>query len=502
MPELTRREILAMLLTAPAATSCWAQDPSDTSAWTPLFDGKTLNGWKPSEHQGSFKVVDGQIVAHGDRSHLFYTGPFQGADFRNFELALEIKTTPGSNSGVYFHTAFQPSGFPSAGFEVQVENNEQQSGAPATGYVERKKTGSLYGVRNVYKTFAKNDEWFKLSILVRGKRVQTRINDTLVVDYIEPDQPYQADPKFQRVLKHGTFALQGHDPGSTTHFTNIRVRPLPDTAEPLPASQPSDRPIVDDLYREVIRLGTDNYPVVDYHVHLKGGLTLDQALENSRRLGINYGIAINCGQGFPVHSDDSVRQYLDGMQGQPCFVALQAEGREWRTLVSPESIARFDYVFTDAMTFTDDHGKRMRLWIDDEVGTIPDAQAFMDMLVDRILGVMREPIDIYANPTFLPTQIAPDYETLWTPERRHKVIAAAIENNVAIEINNRYKIPSASFIKQAKVAGAKFSFGTNNTDANVGRLEYPLQMVKECALAWQDIFVPRPDGQKKIQTGK
>ena len=115
MPELTRRKILAMLLTAPAATSCWAQDPSDTSAWTPLFDGKTLNGWKPSEHQGSFKVVDGQIVAHGDRSHLFYTGPFQGADFRNFELALEIKTTPGSNSGVYFHTAFQPSGFPSAG---------------------------------------------------------------------------------------------------------------------------------------------------------------------------------------------------------------------------------------------------------------------------------------------------------------------------------------------------------------------------------------------------
>ena len=52
------------------------------------------------------------------------------------------------------------------------------------------------------------------------------------------------------------------------------------------------------------------------------------------------------------------------------------------------------------------------------------------------------------------------------------------------------------------VAGAKFSFGTNNADANVGRLEYPLQMVKECALAWQDIFVPRPDGQKKIQTGK
>jgi hypothetical protein len=275
------------------------------------------------------------------------------------------------------------------------------------------------------------------------------------------------------------------------------VRPLPDTAEPLAPTLP-----VDDLYREVIRLGTENYPVVDYHVHLKGGLTVEQALENSRRLGINYGIAINCGLGFPVHSDDSVQQYLDSMKGQPCFIALQAEGREWRSLVSPASVARFDYVFTDAMTFTDNDGKRMRLWIDEEVGTIADAQAFMDMYVDRILGVMREPIDIYANPTFLPRQIASGYETLWTPERRHKVIAAAIESNVAIEINNRYKIPSASFIKQAKAAGAKFSFGTNNADANLGRLEYPIQMVQECGLVWQDIFVPRPDGQKKIQAGK
>jgi hypothetical protein len=492
MPEFTRREILAMLSTAPVAIRAWAQNSSD---WFPLFDGKSLKDWKASEHEGSFKVVDGEIVVHGERSHLFYTGPVHGADFRNFELAVEIKTMPSANSGVYFHTAFQPSGFPAAGFEVQVENNDPVS---TTSYVERKKTGSLYGVRNVYKTFVKNGEWFRMSILVRGKQVQTRINDMLVVDYVEPDPPFQADPKFQRFLNHGTFALQGHDPGSTTHFRNIRVRPLPDTAGPLSTEHPQ----VDDLYREVIRLGTDNVPVVDYHVHLKGGLTVEQALQNSRRLGIGYGIAINCGQGFPVHSDDSVRQYLDSMKGQPCFIALQGEGREWMTLVSPASVAQFDYVFTDAMTFTDDNGKRMRLWIDDEVGTITDKQVFMETYVARIMGVMREPIDIYANPTFLPRQIASEYETLWTPERRHKVIAAAIENNVAIEINNRYKIPSPSFIKEAKAAGAKFSFGTNNADANLGRLEYPIQMVRECGLLWQDIFIPRSYGQKRIQIAK
>jgi hypothetical protein len=190
------------------------------------------------------------------------------------------------------------------------------------------------------------------------------------------------------------------------------------------------------------------------------------------------------------------------MKDQPCYVALQGEGREWMTLTSPESIARFDYCFTDAMTFRDDNGKRLRIWIPEETGEIPDKQAFMEMYIKRIQGVMREPIDIYANATFLPQQIAAEYDALWTPERMRKVIDATIENNVAIEINNRYKIPSAAFIKTAKSAGAKFSFGTNNADANLGRLEYPIQMIQQCGLTWQDIFVPKPDGQKPIQVRK
>ena len=52
-----------------------------TDGWQSLFDGKTLNGWKPSENKVTFSVTDGMIVAHGDRSHLFYTGPIENADF-------------------------------------------------------------------------------------------------------------------------------------------------------------------------------------------------------------------------------------------------------------------------------------------------------------------------------------------------------------------------------------------------------------------------------------
>jgi histidinol phosphatase-like PHP family hydrolase len=71
---------------------------------------------------------------------------------------------------------------------------------------------------------------------------------------------------------------------------------------------------------------------------------------------------------------------------------------------------------------------------------------------------------------------------------------------VAIEINNRYRIPSAAFLKLAKQAGVKFSFGTNNSDGNLGRMEYCLEMVQACGLRWSDIFFPTPGGNRILRT--
>jgi hypothetical protein len=169
-------------------------------------------------------------------------------------------------------------------------------------------------------------------------------------------------------------------------------------------------------------------------------------------------------------------------------------------MFSREAVARFDYVFTDSMTWSDDSGKRMRLWIPEEVGAIQDKQAFMDLLVNRTVGILNnEPIDIYVNPTFIPDQIQSEYDQLWTPERIGKVVEAAKKNDIAIEINNRYRIPHAAFIRKAKEAGVKFTCGTNNTDRNVGRMEYCVEMIKECGLRWQDMWVPKPGGQKPVE---
>jgi len=227
---------------------------SAAGEWIELFNGRNLDGWRPSENKQSWKVVDGQLSAEGPRSHLFYSGPVHGANFRNFELEVEVMARPLCNSGVYFHTAYQEEGFPIKGFEIQINNTATGEGS----YRERKKTGSLYGLRNVYTQLVQDNEWFKLHAAVRGKNIQVRLNGILVVDYVEPTPPVvPAGPERERYLDRGTFALQCHNDGSYARFRRVRVRPLPeDTATPDTAPQ------VDDTFRQIIETGRHNIPMV------------------------------------------------------------------------------------------------------------------------------------------------------------------------------------------------------------------------------------------------
>ena len=444
-----------VMFTAVLPTRAQTEDPG----WIRLFNGENLEGWKAGENPNTFSARDGAIVAHGPRSHLFYVGPVENADFQNFELKVDVKTEEGANGGIYFHTAFREKGWPTKGFEVQVNNSYRR---------DPRKTGGLYTVQDVNKAPVPDGEWFTIRILVEGKQVVVHVNDQKVVDWMEPEPPKPPAGMPERILGRGTFALQGHDPGSTVYYKNIYVRLLP--------------------------------PLVDYHVHLKGGLTLDDAIANARRRGVKFGIAENCGVGFPTTNDQALQQVLEKFKGKPVYKAMQAEGREWVKMFSPEMIAKFDYVFTDSMTFTDQRGQRTRLWIPAEV-QVDDKQAFMDMLVEKTVGILNhEPIDIYVNPTFLPAVIADEYDSLWTEERMDRVIEAAARNGVAIEINSRYRLPSEKFIRKAKQAGVKFTYGTNNGGKDdLGDLAYSREMARRCGLTRADMFVPKPDGQKPVQ---
>jgi hypothetical protein len=125
-------------------------------------------------------------------------------------------TTPGSNSGIYFHTTYQESGFPKKGYEVQVNNS----------HTDWRRTGSLYAIEDVKEVYVKDNVWFTEQIIVKGKHVVIKINDKTVVDYTEPEDVQRPDDMKERLISSGTFALQGHDPKSKVYFKNIRVRAL------------------------------------------------------------------------------------------------------------------------------------------------------------------------------------------------------------------------------------------------------------------------------------
>ncbi|MBL7970362.1 MAG: DUF1080 domain-containing protein [Prolixibacteraceae bacterium] len=455
--------------------------------WTELFNGKDLSGWSANENPASFKVENGLLVASGSISHLFYTGDYKKGIFRNFELKAMVKTDPGSNSGIVFHTQEQPYGPLLRGYEVQINNSYERPG----DFQELKKTGSIYGIRNIYYPTVKDNEWFELSFRVIENRCEVFVNGTKVVDYIQPDEPYRPENDKLKVFSAGRIALQCHDEESRVYFKSIQVKPLPKAEKFAPL-------VSKEWDTKITRLMSENFPVIDFHVHLKGGLTIDQACENSMKLGINYGIAPNCGLKFPVTDDASLAAYMDTVQSKPIFRGMQAEGREWVTLFSPEAVAKFDYVFTDGMTWTDHKGRRMRLWVPAET-FVEDEQQFMDELVSKIERVIsQEPVDIHVNPTFLPEVIAGRYDELWTDARIDRFVKVLADNGVALEINARYKLPSEKILRKAKEAGVKFTFGTNNTGADLGTLDYSLEMKEKLGLTYKDMFMPKKQNEKPV----
>jgi hypothetical protein len=186
-----------------------------TGEWKSLWDGKTLKGWKANENEDSWKVEDGALVCHGERSHLFYVG--EDRPFQNFEFQCEVMTTPGSNAGIYFHTKFQEKGWPRHGFECQVN----------VSHSDPKKSGSLYGIVDVANPSLKDNEWYTTFIRVEGKHIIIKVNDITTVNYVEPEGKEAFSGDFERRLGSGTFALQAHDPDSRVLFRNLKVRRLP-----------------------------------------------------------------------------------------------------------------------------------------------------------------------------------------------------------------------------------------------------------------------------------
>jgi histidinol phosphatase-like PHP family hydrolase len=247
----------------------------------------------------------------------------------------------------------------------------------------------------------------------------------------------------------------------------------------------------------------------DFHVHLDNS-TIDKVLELSRERGLKFGIVEHAGikadqYAALLSNDAELHDYLAMLDGKPVFKGIQAEWTDWMSCFSPAVLAQLDYVLTDAMTFPGKDGRHVKLWTPDAAQQVDmtNKQNFMDRFVDWHVEIMaREPIDILANTTWLPAGMLEHWELYWTAPRMQKVIDAALKYGIALEISSGFKLPKLPFLKLAKNAGAKFSFGSNGHYPNMARLDYSFEMARQLDLKPANMFTPAPDGLKAVQRRK
>jgi hypothetical protein len=200
-----KRSLQALGVLLAAAVSLSAADKKDDKkdddkGWTPIFNGKNLDGWMiHPEDKARWSVKDNCIVGEGGVGHLYtYRG-----DYENFDFKIEAKINDKGNSGQYFRTKFQK-GFP-AGYEAQINATHD----------DPQRTGSLYGIVKVLKQLHKPDEWFTQEVIADGDHIIIKVNDEVVVD--------THDKKYAK----GHLALQQHNEGSVVTVRKAEIKELP-----------------------------------------------------------------------------------------------------------------------------------------------------------------------------------------------------------------------------------------------------------------------------------
>ena len=243
-------------------------------------------------------------------------------------------------------------------------------------------------------------------------------------------------------------------------------------------------------------------PNMDLHVHLNfegqslanAAMVYEKTAALSKERGVIFGIAEEFVNDNIKINDSLVLDRCTLAKKNSLYLALQVSRRDWLNIFSKDVLKKVDYILADAMIFPNKDGRMMRIWVPN--APLGEPQEFMELYVAHNLKVLAEPINIWANPTYLPDVLKTRYDELWTDARMKSLIDAAIKNNVAIEINSTFKIPNAKFIKMAKAAGARFTFGTNTHGPGAGDITWSINMAKECGLTKGDFFIPKRDLSK------
>lgn len=215
-------------------TLCLVPLGAQGDGFKPMFDGKTLNGWrgynKPDTAGTRWKVENGLVTIPGTNE-----GDTKGqrdlitdATYDQFDIKWEWKIALGGNSGLkYFVLEDQPSAI---GHEYQMIDDERH---PDAKIGPHRQTAAFYDVFPAAdRPLKPAGEWNTSEVIVKGNHVEHWLNGKRVLQY-ELDSPELraavAKSKFKDIARFGK-PQKGHiliqDHGDQVWFRNVTIKPL------------------------------------------------------------------------------------------------------------------------------------------------------------------------------------------------------------------------------------------------------------------------------------
>ena len=198
LPVLTIVCLGLLALPLPAAENANQLTANEVAeGWILLFDGQTLFGWQPTG-KAQWRVEDGALTAAGEPGLLVTTSRFV-----DYELSVDFRAEPGTNSGVFLRTIPdpQPADVATRCYEVNIAGREN---AFPTGSLVQRKAAPWPG---------ESDQWRTLRMTAQGPRIAVALDGKPLVDYSDP-QP----------LGRGHIGLQWNQ--GRVAFRNVKLRPL------------------------------------------------------------------------------------------------------------------------------------------------------------------------------------------------------------------------------------------------------------------------------------
>ena len=218
LPKTLAAFALVFFLAPPAPSA------EKDAGFVPLFDGKTLEGWKQLGGKAKYTVEDGAIVGSSvpNTSNSFLCTE---KDYGDFVLELEFKVDETLNSGVQVRSHSIPSYKKGQvhGYQVEIDPSAR---AWSGGIYDEGRRGWLNDLKDnepARKAF-KHGQWNQFRIECRGDSIKTWINGVPAADLKDP------------MTNSGFLGLQVHGVGKRVEplqvrFRNIRLKELSATAQ-------------------------------------------------------------------------------------------------------------------------------------------------------------------------------------------------------------------------------------------------------------------------------